>query len=100
MTTCQFVPFQCSTSACLDALSAYPTAQISRAETAVTPASALVFEPGLGLATTLQWEPFQCSTKVLLKVLLFPTAQISRAETAATEVRKLFCGERPEPAIT
>src|SRR5207249_5514126 len=68
-------------------LGKYPTAQMSLAETAVTPESSLSPDPRFGLVMMLQLVPFQCSISVWwvpLRLGEYPTAQMSLAETAVT----------------
>src|SRR5437016_3386668 len=82
------LPFQCSISVRCTKLAVVelPTAQISLAAMAVTPARVFSVAPfTLGLATTLHCLPFQCSTSVELPLPLpySPTAQTLVAETAA-----------------
>src|SRR2546426_210223 len=66
-TTLQLVPSQCRMSVCSGTLAAgrkSPTAQMSLAETAVTPFRKLLCVPTFGLETTLHVWPFQCSMRV------------------------------------
>src|SRR2546423_11284968 len=89
------LPFQCSISVRCTKLAVVelPTAQISLAAMAVTPARVFSVAPfTLGLATTLHCLPFQCSTSVELPLPLpySPTAQRSLVETAAMLWRKLL----------
>src|SRR6266571_509882 len=87
-TTLQLVPSQCRVSVCSEKLvSANPTAQMSVAETAVTPFRKPTC---FGALTRRQLVPFQCSMSGGVAVLTFPTAQTSLVETAATPRRASF----------
>src|SRR5260370_9770617 len=64
-----------------------PTAQMSLAETAATPAS----RPAEGLETAAQLVPFQCSVRVWAPLPVSPTAHTSVAETAVAPLSSLPC---------
>src|SRR5713226_9217609 len=90
LTTLQFVPFQCSISACWLPLELmdHPTAQMSVAETMATAVKLFLDFPALGLLTTFQLVPFHCSVSVR-PFPSCPTAQTSEAEAAATPNSRL-----------
>ena len=86
-TTCQALPFQCSTSGSLKSSPRLPTAQMSWAFTTARPVSALKSVGGCaGASTTDHWWPFQCCTRMPgpTPVGCEPTAQTSVGDTAAT----------------
>src|SRR5579863_5519781 len=69
-----------------------PTAQISSADSAVTPSRTLSYDPPLGLGTMRQRVPSQCSTSVCdvpATAPCEPTAQISSGASAVRPVREL-----------
>src|SRR5216684_3928238 len=79
-TALQLVPFHCSITVVVIPLMSVtePTAQMSLAETAATPAS----RPAEGLETAAQLVPFHCSVRVCAPFPVSPTAHTSLAETA------------------
>src|SRR5215469_5874406 len=94
-TTAQETPFQCSTRvlALIWPVEKFPTAQMSRADRALTPDRKVCPNwPGLGLGTIVHFVPFQCSTSVTVgpelpvgvKWKSSPTAQMLAGETTAT----------------
>src|SRR5438105_9745072 len=86
-TTCQALPFQCSTSGSLKSSPRLPTAQMSWAFTTARPVSALKSVGAwAGAATNDHRWPFQCWTRtpVPSSVGREPTAHTLVAETTAT----------------
>src|SRR6266849_10250003 len=88
-TALQLVPFHCSITVVVIPLMSVtePTAQMSLAETAATPAS----RPAEGLETAVQLVPSQCSIRVWAPFPVSPTAQTSVAETAVAPRSSLSC---------